>query len=44
VLQAYDRLEVLEYTAEAIINCCSIGGTRPMSDSEVAELRRAFPL
>ena len=44
VLHAYDRLEVLEYTAEAIINCCSIGGTRPMSDSEVAELRRAFPL
>jgi len=44
VLNAYDRLEVLEYTAEAVINSQPIGGTSPMSDEVIDDLKEAFPL
>ena len=44
VLNAYDRLEVLEYTAEAVINSHPIGGTSPMSDEVIDDLKEAFPL
>lgn len=44
VLDAFDRLEVLESTAEAIINARSIGPIREMSDKVIAELRQAFQL
>ena len=42
VLDAFDRLEVLEATAEAVINSRAIGAVRPMSDGTIEELVRAF--
>jgi L-fuculose-phosphate aldolase len=46
VLDAFDRLEVLESTAEAMINAYAMnkGAICPMSDDVVAELCRAFGL
>ncbi len=42
VLEAFDRLEVLESTAEALINCLAIGSLRPLSESVTRELDQAF--
>lgn len=42
VLDAFDRLEVLESTAEALINSHAIGEPAPMSDAVIRELSRAF--
>ena len=42
VLDAYDRLEVLESTAEAVINSRPIGALRRMSDATIDELVSAF--
>jgi L-fuculose-phosphate aldolase len=42
VLEAFDRLEVLESTSEAIINCRAVGSLRPMSDSVTRDLDVAF--
>ena len=42
ILEAFDRLEVLESTAEAIINCRAVGTLRPMSDSVTRDLDAAF--
>ena len=42
VLEAFDRLEVLESTAEAIINCGTLGGVTPMGDAAIQELEAAF--
>ena len=42
ILEAYDRLEVLESTAEAIINCHAIGAIAPMSEEVTRELDRVF--
>ncbi|MDE3165115.1 MAG: class II aldolase/adducin family protein, partial [Acidobacteriota bacterium] len=42
ILQAYDRLEVLESTAEAIINTCPIGRLAPMPEEATRELDRVF--
>jgi L-fuculose-phosphate aldolase len=42
VLEAFDRLEVLESTAEAIINARAIGTLHPLSESFTRELDRAF--
>jgi L-fuculose-phosphate aldolase len=42
VLEAFDRLEVLESTAEAIINCRAVGELRPLGDDVAQELDRAF--
>lgn len=46
ILDAFDRLEVLESTAEAIINGLSLnaGVINPMPDDVTAELERAFGL
>ena len=44
VLDAFDRLEVLESTSEAIINAGSIGKVAEMSDEVITELRAAFNL
>jgi L-fuculose-phosphate aldolase len=44
VLEAFDKLEVLESTAEAVINSYPIGGTQPMSDAVIEELERTFPI
>lgn len=42
VLDAFDRLEVLESTAEAMINARAIGAMVPMTDVAIAELRATF--
>ena len=42
VLDAFDRLEVLEATAEALINCRPLGAVRPMSAAAIDELAAAF--
>ena len=44
VLDAFDRLEVLETTAEALINARSVGSVRVMDDSKIHELKTAFGL
>ena len=44
VLDTFDRLEVLESTAEAIINAKAIGEVASMSDSVINELEVAFNL
>jgi L-fuculose-phosphate aldolase len=42
VLDAFDRLEVLEATAETLINGRLIGLPKPMSNAVIAELAEAF--
>jgi len=42
LLDAFDRLEVLESTAEAVINSRPLGPVRPMDDGVIAELVQAF--
>jgi L-fuculose-phosphate aldolase len=42
VLEAYDRLEVLESTAEAIINSRALGPMAPMPDEVIRDLETAF--
>jgi L-fuculose-phosphate aldolase len=42
VLNAFDRLEVLESTAEAVINGRALGPLMPMDDAQIGELRTAF--
>lgn len=44
ILDAFDRLEVLEATAEALINALAVnaGTIYPMPDEVIAELQRAF--
>jgi len=44
VLDAFDRLEVLEATAEAVINARHLGQLNLMSDAATAELKRAFAM
>ncbi len=44
VLDAFDRLEVLESTAEAVINAQSIGDVSVMTESDITDLRDAFGL
>jgi L-fuculose-phosphate aldolase len=42
ILEAFDRLEVLESTAEAIINCQGLGTLAPMPLEVTRELDRVF--
>ena len=42
VLDAFDRLEVLESTAEAVINSRAVGEVHRMDDERIEELVRAF--
>ncbi|TWU56650.1 L-fuculose phosphate aldolase [Rubripirellula tenax] len=44
VLDTFDRLEVLESTAEAVINAKSIGEVATMPDTVIDELKSAFNL
>ena len=44
VLDAFDRLEVLEATAEAIINSRPLGPVQSMPPAVIEELRRAFKM
>lgn len=41
-LDAFDRLEVLEATCEAVINARHLGPVRAMGPERITELRRAF--
>jgi L-fuculose-phosphate aldolase len=43
ILDAFDRLEVLESTAEAVINARALGAVAPLSGAVIEELDRAFP-
>lgn len=42
VLDAFDRLEVLESTAEALINARALGVVAAMPESVIAELKKVF--
>jgi L-fuculose-phosphate aldolase len=42
VLDAFDRLEVLESTAEAVINAHAIGEVSAMPNEVIRSLRDAF--
>jgi len=42
VLETFDRLEVLETTAEAILQASALGPIQPMPDEAIEELRQAF--
>lgn len=44
LLQAFDRLEVLESTAHSIINSLTLGPVVHISDDEVNDLKKAFHL
>ena len=44
LLQAFDRLEVAEYSAKALIACRSLGEVVNISRDQVAEIERAFGL
>ena len=44
ILEAYDRLEVLEATAEAIINSRALGQMAPMPDNVIQDLETAFKM
>jgi L-fuculose-phosphate aldolase len=42
ILDAFDRLEVLESTSEAVINAGFLGSVKPMDDAVIDELIGAF--
>jgi L-fuculose-phosphate aldolase len=42
VLETFDRLEVLESTAEALINCRALGALQPLPENVTEELDQAF--
>ncbi|HEX8290223.1 MAG TPA: class II aldolase/adducin family protein [Pyrinomonadaceae bacterium] len=42
VLEAFDRLEVLESTSEALVDSRLLGEVAPMSDEVIDDLKRAF--
>ena len=44
LLQAFDRLEVLESTAHSIINSLTLGPVVHISEDEVNDLKKAFHL
>ena len=44
VLDVFDRLEVLEATAEAVINASSLGDVAAMPEDVITELRTAFEI
>ncbi len=42
LLQAFDRLEVAEFSAKSLVMGTSLGAFEPMSDDEIEDLRKAF--
>ena len=44
LLEAFDRMEVAEYSAIATIEAQSLGGMKPISDEQVSDLIKAFKL
>ena len=43
-LRAFDRLEVAEYSARALIDAAALGEMAPIGDVEIQELEQAFGL
>jgi len=41
-INAFDRLEVAEYSARALVACRSIGSVVMIDDEQAAEIDRAF--
>lgn len=44
IMQAFDRLEVLEFTARSVIDSTHIGALVPISDVDVEDLKNKFKL
>jgi L-fuculose-phosphate aldolase len=44
VLDALDRLEVLEFSARALLDTLTIGPIAPIGDDDITALQEAFPL
>lgn len=44
LLQAFDRLEVAEYSAKATVACRNLGGMKPITDKQIDDLVDAFHL
>lgn len=44
LLQAFDRLEVAEFSARALVACRVLGERFPIGEAQIDELRRAFPV
>lgn len=44
LLQAFDRLEVAEHSARALVACRSLGPRVPITEAEIAAIRQAFRL
>ena len=44
LLEAYDRMEVAEYSARATIDAGFLGGMQPINDAQIADLVKAFKL
>jgi L-fuculose-phosphate aldolase len=42
ILHAFDRLEVLEATADAFINALTLGLVHPMSPEAILDLEKEF--
>ena len=44
LLKAFDRLEVMEYSAKSVIDAASLGGIVKISSAEVDDIEDAFGL
>jgi L-fuculose-phosphate aldolase len=44
ILEAFDRLEVAEYSAKALIDTVNIGALVPIGDDELRQLEEKFHL
>ncbi|MBZ0292031.1 MAG: class II aldolase/adducin family protein [Anaerolineae bacterium] len=44
ILEAFDRIEVAEFSAQALIQALSIGDFVPMSEEKISDLKRRFSL
>lgn len=44
LIQAFDRLEVAEYSAKATISCKGLGGMKPITAKQIQDLVKAFRL
>ncbi len=44
LLESFDRMEVAEYSAKATIDARGLGGMKPITDEQVADLIKAFKL
>ncbi|MEZ5477690.1 MAG: hypothetical protein R3E95_09475 [Thiolinea sp.] len=43
VLEAFDRLEVAEFSARSIIDATSLGQLTPIGADDIEELKKHFP-